>query len=58
VNLEGGYGSIYLSNDMNSQLGSVEGALEVSQWDAFADLRAAYPVLEWRRGLNCATAAE
>jgi hypothetical protein len=58
ANLEGGYGSIYFYNDMNWQVGSVEGALEVSQWDAFTDRRAAYPVLEWCRGRQCATSAE
>ncbi len=54
VNLEGGYGSIYFQNDVDLGNASVEGALEVSQWDAFTDRRAAYPVLEWCRGRQCA----
>lgn len=50
VTLEGSYGSIYFSNNMDWQDGWVEGALEVSQWNAFMERRAAYPVLEWCRG--------
>jgi hypothetical protein len=51
VNLPSGYGSIYLQNSVEWRDARVEGSLEVSQWDAFTDRVAAYPVLEWCSGL-------
>jgi hypothetical protein len=58
VNLEGGYGSLTFVNDVNWQYGWAEGALEVTQWDAFVDEFAGYPVLEWCRASGCALATE
>lgn len=54
VNLESRFGSIYFQNDADWRDARVEGSLEVSQWDAFTDRVAAYPVLEWCRGWQCA----
>jgi hypothetical protein len=47
VDLEGGYGSIYLFSSTNWRNGGAEGTLEVSHWDAFTERRPAYAVLEW-----------
>ena len=53
VNLESGYGSVYFQNHVDGRDGGLEGSLEVSQWDAFVDRVAPYPVLEWCRGPQC-----
>jgi hypothetical protein len=58
VNLESGYGSVYVYNDMDWRDTWIEGAHEVSPLDAFTDRRAAYPVLQWCRGRDCAPATE
>jgi hypothetical protein len=57
VNLESGYGSIYLQTNVDWRNAWVKGSLEVSQWDVFTDRRAAYPVLEWCSG-QCFAGAE
>ena len=53
VNLESGYGSVYFQHHVDGRDGGLEGSLEVSQWDAFVDRVAPYPVLEWCRGPQC-----
>jgi len=53
VNVASGYGSVYFQNNVNWGYAQVEGSLEVSQWDAFTDQIAAYPVLTWCRGGWC-----
>jgi hypothetical protein len=58
LNLESGYGSVYFQTNVDWENASVEGALEVSQWDAFMDRAAAYPVLEWCKGGQCAPQTE
>ena len=49
LNLESGYGSIYLQNEVD-QNSRIEGALEVQQWDAFTHQAAPYPALVWCKG--------
>lgn len=58
VNLQGGYGSIYFQSFVDWRSRLIEGALEVSHWNAFSDRRAAYPVLEWCNASVCAAGAQ
>lgn len=53
MNLESGYGSIYFQNDVDWQRPSIQGSLEVVQWDAFTERSMVYPVLEWCKGWLC-----
>jgi hypothetical protein len=58
VNIESGYGSVSIYNSLHRQYGWIDGTLEVYQWDAFTDKRAAYPVLHWCRSPEYALATE